>query len=74
MREKIENILKIVIPEIDLKCETLVDSGYINSLSLINIISEIDIEFDIEITFSDLEVSNFNSVDAILALVEKKVK
>ena len=74
MRERIENILSEIIPEIDLRCETLIDSGYIDSLALINLISELDIEFDIEISFADLEVCNFNSVDAIQALVEKKVQ
>ena len=73
MREKIENILTEIIPGIDLTCETLIDSGYIDSLALINLISELDIEFDIEIEFVELEVCNFNSVDAIQALVEKKV-
>ena len=74
MREKIENILSGIIPGIDLKCETLIDSGYIDSLALINLISELDIEFNIEIVFAELEVCNFNSVDAIQALVEKKVQ
>ena len=74
MRERIENILSEIIPEIDLRCETLIDSGYIDSLALINLISELDIEFDIEIMFAELEVCNFNSVDAIQALVEKKVQ
>ena len=74
MREKIENILIEIIPGIDLKCETLIESGYIDSLALINLISELDIEFDIEIVFAELEVCNFNSVDAIQALVEKKVQ
>lgn len=74
MREKIENILREIIPGVDLQCETLIDSGYIDSLALINLISELDIEFDIEIVFAELEVCNFNSVDAIQALVEKKVQ
>ena len=73
MREKIENILREIILGVDLQCETLIDSGYIDSLALINLISELDIEFDIEIKFDELEVSNFNSVDAIQALVEKKI-
>ena len=74
MREKIENILSEIIPGIDLQCETLIDSGYIDSLALINLISELDIEFNIEIMFAELEVCNFTSVDAIQALVEKKVR
>ena len=74
MRKRIENILSEIIPGIDLTCETLIDSGYIDSLALINLISELDIEFDIEILFAELEVCNFNSVDAIQALVEKKIR
>ena len=74
MREKIENILEEIVPGIDLHCGTLMDSGYIDSLALINLISELDIEFDIEIAFAELEVCNFNSVDAIRALVETKVR
>lgn len=74
MREKIENILSSLIPGVDLGCGTLIESGYIDSLALINLISEIDIEFDIEITFNELSVENFSSVDSIQELVEKKVQ
>ena len=42
MHEKIENILSEIIPGVDLKCETLIDSGYIQSLDLISLISELD--------------------------------
>lgn len=74
MREKIENILQEQIPGIDLTCTSLIESGYIDSLGLINLISELDIEFDIEISFNDLSVDNFNSVDSIQALVQQKVQ
>lgn len=74
MREKIENILQEQIPGIDLTCVSLIESGYIDSLGLINLISELDIEFDIEISFNDLSVDNFNSVDSIQALVQQKVQ
>lgn len=74
MREKIEKILNEIIPGADLSCGTLIESGYIDSLALINLISELDIEFDIEITFSELNVDNFSSVESIQALVEQKVQ
>ena len=74
MKEKIEEILNEVIPGVDLTCATLIDSGYISSLVLINLISELDIEFDIEIPFTELEADNFNSVNAIQALVEKLIQ
>ena len=71
MREKIEEILKELVTGIDVECDTLVDSGYINSLVLINLISELDIEFDIEIPFDELVTENFNSVKTIEALVKR---
>ena len=71
MREKIEEILKELVTGIDVECDTLVDSGYINSLVLINLISELDIEFDIEIPFDELVTENFNSVETIEALVKR---
>lgn len=74
MKEKIEDILNEVIPGVDLTCETLVDSGYISSLVLINLISELDIEFDIEIPFTELAANNFNSVHAMQTLVEKMIQ
>lgn len=73
MREIIKNILNELVPGIDFECESLVDSGYISSLVLINLISELDVEFDIEIPFDELITENFNSLNAIEALVEKMI-
>ncbi len=73
MREIIKNIFNELVPGIDFECDSLVDSGYISSLVLINLISELDVEFDIEIPFDELITENFNSLNAIEALVEKMI-
>lgn len=74
MRTKIENVLKELVSGIDLCSESLVDDGYIDSIVMIQLISELDIAFDIEITFASINKSNFNSVDAIMEMVNSYMK
>jgi acyl carrier protein len=40
-------------------------------MSVVNIVTELATEFDVEIGFEDLVNENFNSIDAIAALVER---
>jgi len=70
MKEKIEEILKSLVAGIDLSSKALVDEGYITSITMIQLVCELDIAFDIKITFKVITKENFNSVDAI----EKMVK
>jgi len=74
MRTKIENILQELVSGIDVCSESLVDDGYIDSIVLIQLISELDIAFDIEISFVSINKSNFNSVDAIMEMVKSYIK
>lgn len=71
MEEKIREILAEVLPGTDLDSKTLADDGIIDSMSVVNIVTELAVEFDIEISFEDLINENFNSVEAICALVER---
>ena len=49
----------------------LVDEGIIDSLDLTQIIAALDEAFDIHIPAGDIEPENFNSVDAMLAMVHR---
>lgn len=69
MKEKIEEILKDNIAGVDVSSSALVDEGYINSLAIIQLVSELDIAFDIEITFEAITKENFNSVEAMEQMV-----
>lgn len=72
MREKVLEILKGVREDVDFEKETqLIDNNIIDSFDLISIISELNEQFVIEITAVDIESSNFNSLDAIVAMVER---
>lgn len=69
MKSKIEDILKDNIYGVDVNSKALVDDGFINSLAMIQLVSELDIAFDIEITFEAITKDNFNSVEAIEKMV-----
>jgi len=69
MKEKIIAILKDNIAGVNVDSGALVDEGYINSLAMIQLVSELDIAFDIEISFESITKDNFNSVEAIERMV-----
>jgi methoxymalonate biosynthesis acyl carrier protein len=47
--------------------------GYINSLFAMQLIAWLEKDFDIAIEDADLNIANFNTVDAIAALIERKL-
>ena len=71
-RAELMEILEETRPEIDFEKETaLIDDQLLDSFDIISIVSEINDAFDISINVNDLLPENFNSVDAILALIQK---
>ncbi len=72
--EKIIEILKSIRSDVDYEKETkLIDDGILDSFDIVSIVGELCDEFDITITIEDMEPENFNSVQAINALVERLV-
>lgn len=74
MKDKIVTILRENIAGVDVNSKALVDDGYINSLAIIQLVSELDIAFDIEITFEAITKENFNSVEAMEMMVKGYLK
>ena len=71
--EELMRILQETCPGVDFDGETaLIDDGILGSLDIVTIVSEIMEEFDVEITVDDLVPENFNSVQAIMALIEAR--
>ena len=69
--EKILEILTSVRSDIDFEKETkLMDDGILDSFDIVSIVAELCEEYDITITVDMLEPENFNSAEAMLALVE----
>ncbi|MDO4275485.1 MAG: phosphopantetheine-binding protein [Eubacteriales bacterium] len=72
MREELMEILGELRPEVDFASEVrLIDDGILDSFDLVSLIGEINDSFDVEVSFDDIEPENFNSVDAMLKLIQK---
>ncbi len=71
-RQKLIALLAEVNEDIDFAAETaLVDDGLIDSLDMTVIIAAIDEAFDVHIITADIEPEHFNSVDAMLGLIQR---
>ena len=65
-------ILKGIHPDIDFASNhSLIDEGILDSFDIITIIADISDKFDVTITANEIIPENFNSVDAMYALVER---
>ena len=51
--------------------EHLIDDGILDSLGIVTLISEISDRFDVTITARDIVPENFNSVEALQALIDR---
>ena len=68
--EELLKVLKETVPEVEFEGnEHLIDNGDLDSLSIVEIVSAIDDEFDVEIGVTDIIPENFNSVEAIWNLI-----
>lgn len=70
--EKLVDILKELRPDIDIESQSLVDDGILDSFDIVTLVGELTGAFSIEIGVEDIIPENFNSVDAIMALINSK--
>ena len=71
--EKLLEILEGIRPDVDFENETaLIDDGILDSFDVVSIISALDDEFDVQVRISELDPDNFNSVQAIWALIQSQ--
>lgn len=68
--EKLYEILKELQPEVDFTtCHNLVDGHYLDSLSILSLVAELEDEFDIVIPTVEIIPANFNSAEDIWAMI-----
>ncbi len=70
--EKLIEILTELHDDVDFYAETaLIDDGILDSLDIVSIVTEIDSEFGVRIPPEEIIPENFNSAEALWALIEK---
>ncbi len=75
MKEKVLALLRREIPEIDFTAsEELVDDGILDSLTITELIAALSLEFGITVPYEELNEENFNSLEGIIAMVERLKK
>ena len=65
-------ILNDLHPDVDFEtCDTLIDDEILDSFDIVSLIAEINNEFDVNISAKDIIPENFNSAQALWALIER---
>ena len=73
--EKLIEILEELVPGEEFEGRSnLVIDGVLDSFAILSLISEISYEEGVDIPVSDVVPENFDSVDAIMAVIEKHRK
>lgn len=72
MNEKVLEILQDIRPDVEFEGNnSLVDNGDLESLDVVALIGELNDEFDIDISVEDIIPENFNSLQAIVELINR---
>ena len=71
--EELMKLLTETCPGIDFAgSEALIDDGILDSLDIVTIVSALMDAYDVTISVDDLVPENFNSVEAMLALIQAR--
>lgn len=74
MREQILELLTALRSDVDFETETaLIDDEVLDSFDIVTLVGDLNEAFDIEITVADLTPENFNSLDAMVELVQSMI-
>lgn len=72
MKERVLEILQDVVPDVDFENEVnLISDSIVDSFAVVAMVNELNDELDIDIPAREILPANFETLDAIVALVEK---
>ena len=72
INEQVMNILKEIKPTKDLSGVTdIIEGGYLDSFELMSLIANLGDTFGFEIDVDEITPENFNSIEAIAAMVRR---
>lgn len=69
---EIYEMLETLRPEFDFRSsEDFIEDGFLDSFDVVNLVSDLETKYDILIDALDILPENFNTVDAIVKLIQK---
>ena len=70
--EQLLSILSELHPDVDFEhTADLIDDGILDSLDIVTLVTEIDSVFGVTIPAEEIVPENFNSAEALMALIER---
>lgn len=70
--DELLEVLEDLKPDVDFaNCTTLIDDSVLDSFDIISIVSELNSEFDIEISVAEIIPENFNSAEAMYKMIKR---
>jgi len=74
LKKELLEILHESCPGVDFENETsLIDDEVIDSMDVVTIVSEIAGTFNLELSVEDIIPENFNSVDGMMGLIQRRL-
>ncbi len=71
-KQTLLEILEDLHPEVEFETEgALVDDGILDSFDIVTLVAEVSDAFDIELLAVHIVPENFNTLDAMVALIDK---
>ena len=75
MKKQIMDIVTELRPDVDFELEEkLIDDSILDSFDIVSLVFELNDAFDLSIDVDELVPDNFNSVNAMVALIEAKLQ
>ena len=72
MMDRLYEILEDIQPGVNYKeCENLIDGHFLDSLSIIALVAELEDEYDITIPAVEIIPANFNSAKAMWKMIQR---
>lgn len=70
--EQLLEILSSLHPDVNFETATdLIDEGILDSLDIVTLVTEINAVFDVTVPAEEILPENFNSADALMALIHR---
>ncbi len=72
MDERLIEILEEIQPDVDYEtCKDLIDGHYLDSLSILSLVAELEEEYDITIPTVEIVPDNFNSAENLWMMITR---